>query len=840
MDKRKYKSGAEKRKLKQENLDKSKKLPKIDKYFIPKNDQSSSLSPSLQENPEANIIETETSQRETIPLPEIQMQIVNLEEENNSNESENFSFTTVIETGGTSEKSTDLGHYKNELCDDDKRFIISQPANKPKGPYPKDPKQGNRRFSEKYYSSVTQYGVVPRTWLCYSKVLDAAYCVPCWLFSSGSGDNQWRRGLRDWQHISSRIVEHSTAQMHIQSCSIFELWKTNQTVDKELEKKARYEVSFWKQVLERLFRITLALAKSSLAFRGHREKLGSDNLSGNFLTMVELLSHYDPVMKQVVTMPSGSVRYLSKTTQNELIQCYSKFVLEKIISSINLAPFFSLMLDTTQDIAKTDQLSVVIRTVQIIRDLNNIAIGFEIKENFIGFYDLQDQSAKGMSESILGILKDLNIPLSNCVGQGYDGANVMSGAYNGVQAKIKQIQPNAEYIHCADHNLHLVINDAVSGCSEISAYFAVLQDLYSFFGHSIKRWDLLSSFTGESQITLKKLNPTRWSGRIQSVLAVKLRLYDILKALTEIELKSSKKDEIADASSLKKRMSTFEFIFVTIFMFRTLNHINLASKTLQKVDIDLNQVTTVLDRAGEHIATFRDPKSYDNIKSEAIDLATKLSIEPTFQAKRQRKVKKHFDELSSDHRFESSEEFFKINVYYFVIDIIRNQITRRFSAMLAVKQTFEFLEPRYLIVSSTEEILHRCEEFCEKYPKVLSHCFVNQFLMILDLMKHDLKEDMSIRQLFEFIIKNYAFMEADFCEVYTVFLLFFTLPVTVASVERSFSKLKMIKDYMRSTISQQRLRDLSILSIESKMASNLDISNLIDRFANAKVRKRAL
>ncbi|CAH0553503.1 unnamed protein product [Brassicogethes aeneus] len=117
--------------------------------------------------------------------------------------------------------------------------------------------------------------------------------------------------------------------------------------------------------------------------------------------MVELLAHYDDVMKQVISMPS-----------------------EKIISNISSAPFFSLMLDTTQDIAKKDQLSIIIRTVHIIRDLNNIATSFEIKENFLRFYELKDQSAQGMSEKILSILKDLNIPLSNCYGQGYDGANI--------------------------------------------------------------------------------------------------------------------------------------------------------------------------------------------------------------------------------------------------------------------------------------------------------------------------------------------------------------------------------------------------------------------------------
>ena len=38
----------------------------------------------------------------------------------------------------------------------------------------------------------------------------------------------------------------------------------------------------------------------------------------------------------------------------------------------------------------------------------------------------------------------------------------------------------------------------------------------------------------------------------------------------------------------------------------------------------------------------------------------------------------------------------------------------------------------------------------------------------------------------------------------------------VASAERNFLKLKLIKSYLRSTMSQERLSGLTILSIEKK------------------------
>lgn len=110
--------------------------------------------------------------------------------------------------------------------------------------------------------------------------------------------------------------------------------------------------------------------------------------------------------------------------------------------------------------------------------------------------------------------------------------------------------------------------------------------------------------------------------------------------------------------------------------------------------------------------------------------------------------------------------------------------------------------------------------------------------MMFELIKPYLKPETTIRQFFELVIRKYPCMEADFSEVYTAFLLFFTLPVTVATLERSFSKLKILRNCLRSTTTEQRLRNLAVLSIEYETASTLDLQDLINRFANAKVRKR--
>jgi len=63
-----------------------------------------------------------------------------------------------------------------------------------------------------------------------------------------------------------------------------------------------------------------------------------------------------------------------------------------------------------------------------------------------------------------------------------------------------------------------------------------------------------------------------------------------------------------------------------------------------------------------------------------------------------------------------------------------------------------------------------------------------------------------------------------------------TIPVSVASSERSFSKLKLIKSFLRSSMKEDRLNSLALLSIKNVVASELDYSSLITKFAAKKAR----
>ena len=88
-----------------------------------------------------------------------------------------------------------------------------------------------------------------------------------------------------------------------------------------------------------------------------------------------------------------------------------------------------------------------------------------------------------------------------------------------------------------------------------------------------------------------------------------------------------------------------------------------------------------------------------------------------------------------------------------------------------------------------------------------------------------------------FLLIKHAELSSTFSEVITACLLYLTLPVTVASAERSFSKLKLIKTYLRSTMCQVRLSSLGMLSIKSHRLNDQNVEKMIDIFADVKARR---
>lgn len=78
----------------------------------------------------------------------------------------------------------------------------------------------------------------------------------------------------------------------------------------------------------------------------------------------------------------------------------------------------------------------------------------------------------------------------------------------------------------------------------------------------------------------------------------------------------------------------------------------------------------------------------------------------------------------------------------------------------------------------------------------------------------------TLKDLCELFNEN-ATLKSAFSQVHTLVLITYTIPVTTASVERSFSALKRNKTYSRNKTGQLRLSHLGVISLESELLSEI-------------------
>ena len=116
-------------------------------------------------------------------------------------------------------------------------------------------------------------------------------------------------------------------------------------------------------------------------------------------------------------------------------------------------PFTVIIADETTDVSIQNQLSLVIRYIH----------NCKVVERFWGFFQPDRVNADGIANVILTELeKILKGDKKKVVAQTYDGASVMRGRIGGVHVKVKQVYENAHYVHCAAHQLKLILSKAAT------------------------------------------------------------------------------------------------------------------------------------------------------------------------------------------------------------------------------------------------------------------------------------------------------------------------------------------------------------------------------------------
>jgi len=99
---------------------------------------------------------------------------------------------------------------------------------------------------------------------------------------------------------------------------------------------------------------------------------------------------------------------------------------------------------------------------------------------------------------------------------------------------------------------------------------------------------------------------------------------------------------------------------------------------------------------------------------------------------------------------------------------------------------------------SEENLVKATYDLIIFYEKDISSDFTRQVLSIKEILTDSLSKIKTIKELVKCILEND--LGSLYKDVLTACVIFTSLPVTVASAERSFSKLKIIKNYLRNSI----------------------------------------
>lgn len=431
-----------------------------------------------------------------------------------------------------------------------------------------------------------------------------------------------------------------------------------------------------------------------------------------------------------------------------------------------------------------------------------------VYEHFIDFIVVSESTGENLTNVLLEELEKLGLDFADIRGQGYDNGANMKGEKSGVQARLREINPRALFSPCACHSYNLLLGDMAKCCPEGMTFFGILQRLYLLFSGSGKRWEILRQFV--TDLTPKPLCETRWECRVDSVKAVRYQAGNFYDALVKLSEETNDPKTRSETESLANELKNFKFLVSLCFWYDLLFRINTVSKELQGLTADFSDALNGLEGICTWLTDYRQ-NGFSSSLINAREIAEDLDTEPVFKATRIRKRRRMFDYEQyegEDVGGRNAQEDFRINCFNMIVDTAIASLQRRFEQLRNHNQIFGFI---YNFKELPKSVLKSCGKNLED---VLTHGEsrdVDGYMLAeeMDVLKYVFPDSVhgDLRKMLTFLsIKGRSF---DFPNLWIALRIALTIPVTVASGERSFSKLKLIKTYLRSTMCQDRLRNMA-------------------------------
>ena len=532
----------------------------------------------------------------------------------------------------------------------------------------------------------------------FSPELQGVLCLACLLYAPekvGIG-NQSKLGvlvetpLTNFKKIREMYNNHLfQAKYHqnaVQQLKQVEAQETTAVGDisRQLKTQLDEEISSNRYLFRAVLHEIDFFSRTNNSLRGGDEKSGRlqvpqdessiDFTQGNLRAALQKRCVFDEKLASIVSTCSRNATFLSPEVQNRMISCAATVILREITAPVHESGPFSVIVDGTSDISRCEQMSLTLRY-----ENNNV-----IDEAFVGYVPLKEQNAEAIATAIKKKLADMGLNLGKMVGQGYDGASVMSGRENGVQALIRREYPNALFIHCQSHCLNLSIRSS-SNIREVQAVHTAISDVCSHFAHSSVRTMQLSDCIEEKrdagEVSTNKTRPkaycpTRFVEGAETVFTF-IELYPALLEYFE------RRREINIVNTL-----TDPVFVVSLHLVKTvLGETKGLSTQLQAKAIDLVKATAEVERVVERLAQWRSDArdlKYSDSFAAAVEMYGEDIPKP-----RVTKRQTHRNNVPADNAF----DYYKRAVWYPLLDQTVDDLRTRFSESSKVAMRIAQLLP---------------------------------------------------------------------------------------------------------------------------------------------------
>ena len=376
-------------------------------------------------------------------------------------------------------------------------------------------------------------------------------------------------------------------------------------------------------------------------------------------------------------------------------------------------------------------------------------------------------------------------------------------------------------------------------CSKASTFvkmYDLLEDLYVFFSRSCKRDTVLREHIKqvENALKLRNLSKTRWVYRSESIEAVWSSFEAIRNALAEVAEKDNDALTRSKSASLRKKMAKFDFIFALMFMRLIMRMTKILTVQMQKPELNILDGLTMIDQTVTSLERIRNTESELNDQINAsVEFAEKLGTNPVdeFAKTSGRRMSRRLD----DNPETSAAISLHTSYRKCMIEVLDSLITEYKDN---IKDCLQKIKPLAVVLQPplTQPLFEQVEEIAGLFPP--SVCVdalslsaeLEVFVNFVNATKESLT---TVHDAGKIAFEN----KEIFPNVYRCYKLLFTAPVSVADIERSFSKMKIVKNYLRSTMKGERLEDLIVLSTEKDLTDTINLDVVLKSWASRKNRK---